>query len=235
MTDFIIKKLPYDHSAHAELAFIGKYLKRVNVNSLIDPKYPMRAGASNSDILKSYLTLLCLGKSDFDVTKSFRGSAFFMRVLGLDIVPSCPTQRQRMDTHGASWFDLALPKNQLLLSSRINGQTIDFGALSCGYIPVDMDTFAMDNGGTKKVLVGCTYVGMDGHCPVSVYLGSLGYSLKLALDPGVQNSASESEYNFERALPMAASLMHTPSLVRADAGFCSAKLMQEILTQANTV
>ena len=27
MTDFIIKKLPYDLSSHAGLAFIGKYLK----------------------------------------------------------------------------------------------------------------------------------------------------------------------------------------------------------------
>jgi hypothetical protein len=40
--------------------------------------------------------------------------------------------------------------NKLLLSSRINGQAIDFGALPCGYTPVDLDTFAMDNGGTKK-------------------------------------------------------------------------------------
>ena len=71
MTDFIIKKLPYDLSSHAGLAFIGKYLKRVNVNSLIDPKFPVRSGASNSDILKSYLALLCLGKSDFDAIESF--------------------------------------------------------------------------------------------------------------------------------------------------------------------
>ena len=50
MTDFIIKKLPYDLSSHAGPAFIGKYLKRVNVNCLIDPKFPVRSGASNSDI-----------------------------------------------------------------------------------------------------------------------------------------------------------------------------------------
>jgi hypothetical protein len=29
MTDFIIKKLPYDVSSHAGLAFVGKYLKYV--------------------------------------------------------------------------------------------------------------------------------------------------------------------------------------------------------------
>jgi hypothetical protein len=47
MTDFVIKKLPYDLSSHAGLAFIGKYLKRVNVNALIDPKFPVRSGVAN--------------------------------------------------------------------------------------------------------------------------------------------------------------------------------------------
>lgn len=46
MTEFLIKKLPYDLSSHAGLAFIGKYLKRVNVNALIDPKFPVRSGVA---------------------------------------------------------------------------------------------------------------------------------------------------------------------------------------------
>jgi len=65
MTDFIIKKLPYDLSSHAGLALIGKYLKRININSMIDPVFPVRSGVANSSILKSYLALLCLGKNDF--------------------------------------------------------------------------------------------------------------------------------------------------------------------------
>jgi Transposase DDE domain group 1 len=235
MTDFIIKKLPYDLSSHAGLAFIGKYLKRVNINARIDPANPVRSGAANSDILKSYLALLCLGKSDFDAIENFRGNDFFKRALGLGVVPSSPTLRQRMDSHAASWFDLVPRLNQLLLSSRINGRAIDFGALACGYTPVDLDTFAMDNGGTKKELVGRTYAGVDGYCPFAVYLGSLGYCLELALRPGVQHSAAESEYNFERALPMAASLVATALLVRADSGFCSLKLMQSITAQAAAV
>ena len=61
MTEFIIKKLPYDLSSHAGLAFVGKYLKRININALVDPAFPVRSGVANSDILKSYLGLLCLG------------------------------------------------------------------------------------------------------------------------------------------------------------------------------
>jgi len=40
MTDFIIKKLSYDLSSHAGLAFVSKYLKEINFNSLIDPALP---------------------------------------------------------------------------------------------------------------------------------------------------------------------------------------------------
>ncbi len=235
MTDFIIKKLPYDLSSHAGLAFVGKYLRRININALIDPKFPVRSGVANSEIIKSCLALLCMGKSDFDAIESFRGNAFFKRALGLEAVPSSPTLRQRLDSHAASWFELVQRLNQTLLGSRINGQPIDFGALACGYTPVDLDTFVMDNGGTAKEGVGRTYAGVDGYCPCAVYLGSLGYCLELALRPGVQHSALESQYNFERALPMAAALVSTPLLVRADSGFCSFKLMQEITAQATLV
>ena len=58
MTDFIIKKLPYDLSSHAGLAFVGKYLKQINFNSLIDSAFPVRSGNTTSDIVKSYLALL---------------------------------------------------------------------------------------------------------------------------------------------------------------------------------
>jgi len=235
MTDFIIKKLPYDLSSHAGLAFIGKYLKSININSLIDSAFPVRSGVANSDILKSYLALLCLGKNDFERKENFRANAFFIRALGLANVPSSPTLRQRLDAHAPDWFDLVPQMNQKLLASRINGQPIEFGALTCGYTPVDLDTFAMDNSSTKKELVGRTYAGVDGYCPFAVYLGSLGYCLELALRPGVQHSAAESQYNFERALPMAARLVSSPLLVRADSGFCSLKLMQEVAAQASAL
>ena len=233
MTEFLIKRLPYDLSSHAGLAFIGKYLKSIKLNTVLDRAFPVRSGVANSDILKSYLGLLCLGKNDFDAIENFRSDDFFIRALGLKAVPSSPTLRQRLDTHCTGWFDLVSHLNQKLLSSRINGKLIDFGILDSGYMPVDIDTFAMDNSDTKKELVGRTYTGVDGYCPLAVYLGRLGYCLELALRAGEQHSASETQYDFERVLPMAASLTQAPLLVRADSGFCSLKLMQEISAQAS--
>lgn len=90
----------------------------------------------------------------------------------------------------------------------------------------------MNNSFTKKELVGRTYAGVDDYCPFAVYLGSLGYCMELALRPGVQHSAAESQYNFERALPMATSLVAGSLLVRADSSFDSLKLYQEITAQA---
>jgi len=59
-------------------------------------------------------------------------------------VPSSPTLRQRLDTHAAAWFDLATDINAAVLGLKIEGQPIDFGALPCAYVPLDIDSFAMD-------------------------------------------------------------------------------------------
>ena len=48
MTDYIIKKLPCDLSYHAGLAFVGKYLKSININAVIYSTFPVRTGVANS-------------------------------------------------------------------------------------------------------------------------------------------------------------------------------------------
>jgi hypothetical protein len=40
----------------------------------------------------------------------------------------------------------------------------DYGVLPCGWLPLDIDTFVMDNSGTAKEGVGRTYAGVDGDC-----------------------------------------------------------------------
>ena len=77
--------------------------------------------------------------------------------------------------------------------------------------------------------MGRTYAGVDGYCPLAAYLGSHGFCLELALRPGVQHSASETDFNFERVIPMAQQLSaagpKAPILARLDSGFDSARLM----------
>jgi hypothetical protein len=236
MTDFIIKKLPYELTSNAGLALVGQYFKRLGINQRIDTQFPLSGkGIANSDILKSYLGLLVQGKNDFDAIEAFRGDAFFSRALGIGAVPSSPTLRQRMDTHAADWFELVSELNFALLSGKYAGKSVDFGVLPCGYMPVDWDTFVMDNSGTKKEDVGRTYQGVDGYTPSATYLGSLGYCLELALRSGVQHSARETELNLERVLPMACRLTELPLLFRADSGLCALKTQQEVTAQATAL
>jgi hypothetical protein len=48
------------------LVFIGRYLKRINFVTLVDLALLAQASIANSDTLKSYRCLLCLGKNHFD-------------------------------------------------------------------------------------------------------------------------------------------------------------------------
>jgi len=102
-----------------------------------------------------------------------------------------------------------------------------------------VDTFAIAYSGTAKEHVGRTYAGVDGFCPLASYLGTQGFCLELALRPGTQHSAGETEYNIERVLPLAARVSAgtangggAPLLFRADSGFDSARLMWAIDIQA---
>jgi len=235
MINFSIKKLSYDLSSNAGLAFIGKYLQLINIASFVDKLFPVRSGTPNSDILKCFIALLTLGKTDFEAIENFRGDTFFKRALNLIRIPSSATLRQRLDAFASDWFELIPQLNQKLLSTRIGGKLIDFGILPCGYIPIDIDTFSMDNGQTRKEAVGRTYAGNDGFCPLAAYLGRFGYCLELALRPGTQHSVSETHYNLERILPMAVSLVPDPLLLRADSGFCSLNIMQKMTAFASSL
>ena len=229
MRQLIVKQLDYDLTPVAGLALVGHYLKSVQpVLHRMDAALPVKAGVANADIIRSYVGLLVQGKSDFDAIESFRGDAFYKQALGIALLPSSPTLRQRMDARAGELFDFMPPMIETLLGA----QRPDYGVLPCGWLPLDVDTFAMDNGGTAKEGVGRTYAGVDGYCPLAAYLGSHGFCLELALRPGVQHSASETDLNLERIIPMAQRLSaagpKSAILVRLDSGFDSVRLMHGI-------
>jgi hypothetical protein len=229
MRKLIVTQLDYDLTPVAGLALVGHHLKRlVPEFKQIDKALPVRTGVKTSDIVRSYMGLLVQGKSDFDAIENFRADAFFKQSLGIELLPSSATLRQRLDAHASDLFDFLPPMIETLLSRA----RPDYGVLPCGWLPLDIDTFAMDNGGTVKEGVGRTYAGVDGFCPLAVYLGAQGFCLELALRPGVQHSACETPFNFERVIPMAQRLSAAgpkrPILLREDSGFDSAAQMRAI-------
>jgi len=229
MRQFIVKHLEYDLTPVAGLALVGHHLQRlVPVFEQIDHALPVKTGVANSDIVRSYVGLLVQGKSDFDAIENFRGDAFFKQALGIKLLPSSPTLRQRMDARASELFEFT----SALIETLLGTARPDYGVLPCGWLPLDIDTFAMDNGDTAKEGVGRTYTGVDGYCPLAAYLGTHGFCLELALRPGVQHSALETQYNFERVIPMAQRLSaagpRAPILLRKDSGFDSMELMRAI-------
>ena len=229
MRQLIVKQLDYDLTPVAGLALVGHYLGALRpVLARLDAALPVKSGVANSDIVRSYVGLLVQGKSDFDAIENLRGDAFYKQALGIALLPSSPTLRQRIDARAVELFDFVPP----MIESLLAGRGPDYGVLPCGWLPVDVDTFAMDNGGTAKEGVGRTYAGVDGYCPLAAYLGSHGFCLELALRPGVQHSASETDFNLERVIPMAQRLSgagaKAPILARLDSGFDSARLMRGI-------
>jgi hypothetical protein len=229
MRPLIVKQLNYDLTPVAGLALVGHQLKPLApVFKQIDKAMPVRTGVKTSDIARSYLGLLVQGKSDFDAIENFRGDAFYKQALGIELLASSATLRQRLDARASDLFDF-LPA---LIEALLTSARPDYGVLPCGWLPLDIDTFAMDNGGTAKEGVGRTYAGVDGYCPLAAYLGSQGFCLELALRPGVQHSACETQYNFERVIPMAQRLSAAgpkrPILLREDSGFDSAAQMRAI-------
>ncbi|MFN5350395.1 MAG: IS1380 family transposase [Polaromonas sp.] len=224
-----VRQLSYDLTPVAGLALVGNVLQSLAPEfKHLDATLPIRNGVVNSDIVRSYLGLLTQGKSDFDAIEGYRGDTFFKQSLGIGLLPSSPTLRQRMDARASELFEHIPALNERLLRS----QRPDYGVLPCGWLPLDVDTFAMDNSGTAKEGVGRTYAGVDGYCPLAAYLGSHGFCLELALRPGVQHSARETHFNLERVIPLAQRLSaagpKAPVLARMDSGFDSAHLMAGI-------
>ena len=165
----------------------------------INAALPIKGFVVNSDIVRSYLGVIAQVKSDFDAIQNFRSDTFFKQALDIGLLASSPSLRQRMDSRAARLFEFLPPMAWTLLAS----QRPDWGVLPCGCLALDVDTFAMDNSGTAKEGVGRSYAGVDGYCPLAADLGSHGFCLELALRPGVQYSARETDFKLERVLPMA--------------------------------
>ena len=221
-----VKQLDYDLTATAGLALVGHFLNTLApVLAEVDVALPVRAGVATSDIARSYLGLLVQGKSDFDAIENLRGDKFFKQALGIGLLPSSPTLRQRMDASASSLAGQVMPMIERLLTHHAP----DYGVLPCGWLPLDIDTFAMDNSGTAKEGVGRTYAGVDGYCPLAAYLGSHGFCLDLALRPGTQHSVKHTDDDLRRIVPLAQRLSaagpKAPLLARLDSGFDSAALM----------
>lgn len=202
------------YTSHSGLALIGLCLNRfTSLTSRLTGVSRLKKGAiAHADVIRSYIGLLCLGKSDFAAIEGFRQDRFFREALGLKEVPSEPTLRQRMEEHAEVFRIIVnfcatefLRKSQALMS-----------ALPMGHVPLDIDVFTMDNSGTKKKGVSRTYQGYDGYAPIAAYLALEGWLLEIEHREGSQHSQKNFVPFLARVLHKALALTAAPLLVRLD-------------------
>jgi hypothetical protein len=213
-------------TSYSGLALIGQCCQAAQVEEVIDPRLPVSQGMRTSEIVKSMVGLLSLGKSDFEAIEAFRTDRFFKEALGLSKVPGSVWMRQRLDARSAELRELADE-----ISLRLLERTEAPITAHKGYVCCDIDTFVMDNSGTKKEEVSRTYQGVDGYTPIAAYLGNEGWNIGLELRAGKQHSAFETDYFLERVFPRIERLVsqRCPAdarvLMRNDSGFDGAHLL----------
>ena len=215
MRRFIIEQSDAEFTSHSGLALVGVALNsHSGLPEAVDREVPLRHGISHGDVLRSYVGLLCQGKSDFEAVSTVREDRFFTEALGISTLPSEVTLRQRFDDRA----DAFLP----LVAEGAVGFLRDVGvkptALKTGHVPLDADVTPFDNSNTRKEGVSRTYKGEDGFAPMAAYLGGEGYCLEFELREGKQHCQRDTPAFLRRVLGRARQLTEAPVLLRLDSG-----------------
>ena len=182
------------------------------------------------DILRSYLGLLCLGKSDYQAIAAMREDDYFKEALGIGRMPSVERLRQRLDEAGYDLIPVVNRSSRTMLKrlkAPISGYKTDL-------VPLDVDVFPQDNSNTKKEGVSRTYKNYDGYAPMAAYLGMEGWCLEVELRPGSQHSQKGFVDFIKRVLAGAKDLSKQPLLVRADAGNDALETLVALKNAENT-
>ncbi len=166
------------------------------------------------DILRCYLGLLCLGKSDYQAIAAMREDDYFKQALGIGRMPSVERLRQRLDEAGVELIPVVNRSSRTMLK-RLKAPITGYRS---GLVPLDVDVFPQDNSNTKKEGVSRTYKNYDGYAPMAAYLGMEGWCLEVELRPGSQHSQKGFVDFIKRVISGAKELTKQPILVRADSG-----------------
>ena len=216
MKRFILEKSDDEfYTSHSGLALIGLGVNRhTSLNSKIKRAIPDTKDIANTDVIRSYLGLLALGKSDYEAVTDMRNDTYFKQSLGIKQVPSAETLRQRLD-ETAEAFEPIISASYAEFIRKAKGIITP---LATGHVAVDMDVFCMDNSGTKKEGATYTYHGYDGYAPIGAYLGKEGWCLNLEFREGSQHSQNNFVPFLQETISRAKSLTRKPLLVRLDSG-----------------
>lgn len=215
MKRFKLEQGDINIASHGGLALIGQAIHQLtNLSREVDTQISLRHGIKHSDILKTYLALLCIGKNDFESVNTIENELFFMTAMALKDLPSEPALRLRMDKHAKVFLPIIEKANRDFL---INSQAT-LTPVTTGHIPIDADVTPMDNSGSHKEGVSRTYKDCDGYAPMPAYLGQEGYCLAFELREGKQHCQKGTPAFLQHVLKDAQQVTDQPLLLRLDSG-----------------
>ena len=83
----------------AGLALVGHCINRHTSLAKTARSIPKRHGIPNIDLFRTYLGLLCVGKSDFEAAEAMRFDPFFKHGLGIKQSPSASVSLKADQDH----------------------------------------------------------------------------------------------------------------------------------------
>lgn len=216
-TKFKISTTSEQLVSHSGLALAGQLLQATDLRARLDalavPGKP-KPGTPHADVLLAMIGLLCLGKSDFADIEAFRKDPFFPKALGLTVVPSEPTLRQRLQEFGPLPLEILGEENARLIKAHAPGIRPCFKT----WVALDVDVSPFDNSNTKKEGVAFTYKKVDGYAPIFAYLGEEGYLVLCQLRQGDQHCQKGTPEFLREAILKAKTVTDERLLLRLDAG-----------------
>jgi hypothetical protein len=202
------------YTNHSGLGLVGLLLNdHTTLIRRASQSVPGTPSVSHGDVLKSYIGLLALGKSDFEAATGVRRDEWFKSSLGIRKVPSAETLRQRLDRFAPA-FEKCVGTS---LTELLKNTRVPITPIVSGHVPLDIDVFTLDNSNTKKEGVSYTYQGFFGYAPIAAYLGLEGWCLGMELREGSQHSQTDFIPFLKRCIQRAREVTNKSLLVRVDA------------------
>ncbi|MQM39018.1 IS1380 family transposase [wastewater metagenome] len=145
------------YTPNGGLALVGHCLNRHTSLTKTARTVVKRHGIPNIELIRTYLGLITLGKSDFQAAEPVRTDPFFKSALGIKQSPSSARLRQRFDEDAKALMPLLDEASVEFLRSV--GAPVS--PLPMGHVALDMDVFPMDNSQTHKE--GVSYMNRPGY------------------------------------------------------------------------
>ena len=220
-------------SSNSGLVFVGEALHHLGFDKLLSELSCIKAlkKIPSTDILRSYLGILCIGKNSFESIEDYKADSYFRKALGLKYIPSKETLRQRLEELSTSELELGLKSfNNKMLKRFGEFET----ALDTDMVPVDFDVTPMDNSKSHKEGVSNTYKQVPGFAPMMTYIGGTGYMLNNQFREGKAHSNCEGTKEYiKETINQARSITSGTLLARFDSGNDSAENILELSTFDN--